>query len=89
MYIGLHSPHRPSTTSASPSRKRRAAAINRPKAASAVVSVNTSGVWPTGIPLAVQADRSILSTPAAIWLTAASRGATSISSASIRSVSMQ
>ena len=48
-----------------PSTIRRQAASIRPTVMSAVLSVSTSGVFPTGIPRSVAAARSMLSTPTA------------------------
>ena len=56
---------------------------------SAVVSVNTPGVLPTGMPRRVQAGTSMLSKPTAIWLTTLRWGAASSSSSSMRSVNRQ
>ena len=58
----VHSPRR---TSASPSVSPRAMPSMSATARSAVLSVSTSGVCPTGIPRAVAASRSTLSTPTA------------------------
>ena len=80
----------PTFTSPAPSTTRRAAARSRAKAISAVASVRMSGVLPTGMPRAVAAATSTLSTPTA-WLlmTLSPRPAASMTSASIRSVSRQ
>jgi len=52
-------------TKASASLMRRLRASSRAKAMSAVASVTTPGVLPAGMPRAVQAGRSRLSTPTA------------------------
>ena len=71
-----------------PRAARRAAAISSAQARSAVVSVRTPGVLPTGIPRRVQAATSMLSKPTAKLLTTFSRGpAASSNSSSTRSVS--
>src|ERR1700730_5833444 len=60
----------------------------RANARSAVVSVRTPGVWPTGIPARVAAGRSTLSTPTARLLMATRRGSVAMVSASKRSETM-
>src|SRR5262245_37038257 len=70
-----------------PSTTRRAAAMRRQNAMSAVASVRTPGVLPTQTPRAVAAGTSTLLNPTAKLLTTRRRGAASSSCASIRSVS--
>ena len=67
---------------------RRAAASISASAMSAVVSSSTSGVFPTGIPRAVAASRSTLSTPTAKFEIARRCGHASIWAASMRSASI-
>src|SRR5215213_8344832 len=86
--IGPQVFHFPSCTYRSASGMRRATAIISAKAKSAVASVSTSGVFPTGILRAVAALTSMLSKPTAWLLITFSCGpASSIISPSILSVS--
>ena len=62
---GSNVTHWPSCTSRSPSGSRRASASSSAKARSAVASVSTSGVLPTGMPRRVAASTSTLSVPTA------------------------
>ena len=68
--------------SRSASGMRRAAAMSSAKARSAVVSVRTPGVLPTGMPRRVQAATSMLSKPTAKLLTTFSCGPAASSSSS-------
>ena len=72
--VGVHSFHCPPRRKASPSAKRRAAEIIKPKARSAVVSVNTSGVFVTVTPHRVHSATSMLSYPTAMFATIRSPG---------------
>ena len=65
MVVGDQSRHLPAVTNREASSSRRLAASISPKAVSAVDSVTAPGVYPTGMPRAVQALRSMFSIPAA------------------------
>ena len=90
IWVGVQVLHSPSLTYSAASTTRRAEDRMSAQAMSAVVSVRTPGVLPTGIPRAVQAATSTLSTPTAIWETTLSCSpAASRTSASIVSVIRQ
>ena len=77
-------PARPRAPAAAPSGIRRASASSSAKARSAVASVSTSGVLPTGMPRSAAASRSMLSVPTAMFAIAFRSGQASSSSASTR-----
>ena len=83
---GSHVRHSPARTFSAPGTIRRASASSRANARSAVASVSTSGVLPTGMPRAAAASTSMLSVPTAMLAIARSRGAASSSASSTRSV---
>src|SRR4051794_16257317 len=83
---GSHVFHSPPRTAAAPGTIRRARASRSANARSAVASVSTSGVLPTGIPRAAAASTSMLSVPTAMFAIARRRGAASSTAASTRSV---
>jgi hypothetical protein len=87
-WVGRQVVHSPARSAARASKRRRAHASNSANARSAVASVRTPGVCPTGMVLALSAGRSRLSTPTAMFETTrseerASRSATSTLSVSI------
>ena len=78
-------PLRPSRTSRSPSGSRRASASSSANARSAVASVSTSGVLPTGMPRSVgRLEVDVVGADGAGWRSPCRSGAASSSAASTR-----